>query len=145
MFTQPWLMYAFAAAVAAALTNLFGRIGVERIDSTFATTVRSGVMLLFLVLVCTYRGLWHHSRNLNSLGLSMIVLSGLAGATSWLMGFKALSMAEGTVWRVGSIDKLSVPIAALLAFFFFKERPLPVNWLGLGLIALGGALSAWKP
>lgn len=144
MLNQPWLIYAFGAAVAAALTNIFGRIGVARIDSTFATTVRSAVMLLFLLAVCTKLDRWQHWRSLNRTALTMIVLSGLAGATSWLMGFKALSMAEGTIWRVSAIDKLSVPLAAVLAAVFLMERPSAVNWLGLALIAAGGWLAAWR-
>jgi transporter family protein len=145
MFNQPWLIYAFAAAVAAALTNLFGRVGMRGIDSTFATTVRSAVMFLFLLIVCTKLDRWQHWQKLNRLAVLMIVLSGLAGATSWLMGFKALSLAEGTVWRVGAIDKLSVPIAAVLAALLLNERPAGINWIGLCLIAVGGALAAWKP
>src|SRR5277367_6486254 len=109
MFTQPWLIYAVAAAVAAALTNLFARVGMSQIDSIFATTLRSGVMLLFTLAVCTRLGRWEHWRSLNRQSIIFITLSGVAGATSWLMGFKALSLASGTIWHVSSIDKLSVP------------------------------------
>jgi transporter family protein len=144
MLTQPWLIYALAAAAAAALTNLLGRFGVQRIDSTFATTLRSAVMFLFMLAVCSRFGKWRHWRDLDHLALTMIILSGIAGATSWLMGFKALSMATGTVWRVGSIDKLSVPLAAVAAAIVFGERPTPVNWVGIALIATGGALAAWR-
>jgi transporter family protein len=144
MFTQPWLPYAIAAAIAAALTNILGRIGVGKLDSTFATTVRSAVMFLFMLAACTQLGKWGHWRSLNRFGLMMIILSGIAGATSWLMGFKALSIASGTVWRVGAIDKMSVPLAAVLAVLFLNERPLPINWLGIALIAAGGCLAAWK-
>jgi transporter family protein len=145
MSSQPWLIYALAAAAAAALTNLLGRVGVSHVDSTFATTIRSSVMFAFLLIVSTRLGKWQHWRQLDHFGLTMIVLSGIAGATSWLMGFKALSMASGTVWRVGSIDKLSVPIAAVVAFLVLGERPAGVNWIGIALIAVGGALAAYRP
>jgi len=145
MFNQPWLIYAFGAALAAALTNIFGRIGVSKIDSTFATTVRSGVMLLFMLAVCTRLGKWEHWRQLNGRALTMIILSGIAGATSWLLGFKALSMTSGKVWRIGAIDKLSVPIAAVTAAILLGEQPAGINWVGIALIAAVGCLAAYKP
>lgn len=144
-FNQPWLIYALAAAVAAALTNLFARVGMSQIDSIFATTLRSAVMLLFTLAVCTQLGRWGHWRSLDRKSIVFITLSGIAGATSWLMGFKALSLASGYVFRVGSIDKLSVPLAAVLAVVFLNERPLAINWAGIALIALGGWLTSWKP
>lgn len=145
MFQQPWLYYALAAAGAAALTNVFARIGMADLDSVFATTVRSAVMLIFLLIVCTQLGRWQHWRNVDRLSLTMIILSGVAGATSWMMGFKALSLAQGMVYRVGAIDKMSVPLAVVLALVFLGERPAAINWLGILLIAAGGCLAAWKP
>jgi len=144
MFTQPWIVYAALAAVAAALTNIFGRIGVKHIDSTFATTMRSAVMFVFMLAACTRLDRWQHWRQLDSRAAFWIVLSGAAGATSWLFGFKALSLSTGTVWRVGSIDKLSVPLAAVLALIILGEKPGLVNWVGIGLIVCGAWLSALK-
>jgi transporter family protein len=141
---QSWLFYAVLAAVAAAAANLFARVGVSEIDSTFATTIRSVVMVSFMLIVCTWVGRWHHWEKLNGVAMTMIVLSGLAGATSWLFGFKALSLAEGMVYRVSAIDKLSVPIAVVLAVIFLRERPLAVNWMGIGLIAVGAYLVTIK-
>ena len=66
----------------------------------------------------------------------MIALSGLAGATSWLFGFKALDVG-GQVSQVAPIDKLSVPLAAVLAFFLLRDRPSVINWAGIVLITFG--------
>ena len=77
-----------------------------------------------------------------ALGPVAIALSGLAGTISWLFGFKALASPGGDVSRVMPIDKLSVPLAAILAFAFLRERPSAWNWIGIVLIAFGAYLSA---
>ena len=141
MTDNRWLYYAILAAISAAFVSIFAKIGMKDIDSTVATTVRSAVMLVFLVCVCTAQNMWHHLPKIRGWAVVMIALSGLAGATSWLFGFKALAVG-GQVSQVSPIDKLSVPLAAVLAFFVLRDRPSAVNWGGIVLIAFGAYLAS---
>ena len=113
MVQQKWLLYAIFAALSASLVNIFAKVGMEGIDPTLATTVRAAIMLVFLAAVCFGQELWGNLSAIHSKALLMIALSGLAGALSWLFGFKALAVG-GQVTQVGPIDKLSVPLAAIL-------------------------------
>jgi transporter family protein len=70
----------------------------------------------------------------------MIVLSGAAGAASWLFYFRAVQL--GDVSKVAPIDKLSMPLAIILAAVVLGERPTLVNWLGVGLIVAGAYFAA---
>lgn len=137
-----WLTYAILSAVAAALVGVFGKIGMKDVDSTLATTLRSVVMTVFLVAVCSVMKLWNRSGSISisSKGLWMIVLSGIAGAVSWLFYFKAIQV--GTVSQVAPIDKLSMPLAVILAVIVLGDRPTAMNWAGVGLIAVGAYLAA---
>ena len=138
-----WLIYAFLSAFAASLVGIFGRIGVARIDDNLATTVRSAIMTLMLLAFATAVGAWDKLSQLKApRPILAIILSGAAGATSWIFYFKALKAAE--VSKVAPIDKLSMPLGILLAVLFLKERPTPVNWLGIALI-VGGAYLATVP
>ena len=141
MVQQKWLLYAIFAAVSASLVNIFAKVGMEGIDPTLATTVRAAIMLVFLAAVCFGQELWGNLSAIHSKALLMIALSGLAGALSWLFGFKALAVG-GQVTQVGPIDKLSVPLAAILAFLILRDRPSGMNWLGIALIAFGAYLTA---
>ena len=141
MVQQKWLIYAIFAALSASLVNIFAKVGMEGIDPTLATTVRAAIMLVFLAAVCFGQELWGNLSTIHSKALLMIALSGLAGALSWLFGFKALAVG-GQVTQVGPIDKLSVPLAAILAFIILRDRPSGVNWLGILLIAFGAYLTA---
>jgi transporter family protein len=128
------------SALAAAFVGILGKVGMKEVDSNLATAVRSVVMTAFLV------GFWLTTGNLTKLqslhgrAIGMIALSGLAGALSWLFYFKALQV--GTVSQVAPIDKLSMPLAVLLAVILLRERPSAVNWCGILLIAVGALLAA---
>jgi transporter family protein len=135
-----WLVYALLSAAAAALVPIFGKLGMKEADDTLATTVRSGVMTLVLLVIATVLGSWSKVSTLSGKAMGMIVLSGLAGATSWLFYFKAVRVGEVT--RVAPIDKLSMPLAIILAALLLGERPSAVNWTGVALIVAGAYLAA---
>ena len=140
MTAQPWLLYALLSALCASLVAIFGKVGVKGIDSTLATGVRSVVMTVFLVGICAARGLFGGLSSLRPLPIVMLVLSGLAGAGSWIFYYRALQVGE--VAQVAPIDKLSMPLAVVLAVIIFGDRPGAVNGLGIALMVAGGYLAA---
>ncbi|SMQ77439.1 transporter family protein [Bacillus sp. OV166] len=138
-----WLVFALLSAISAALVSVFGKLGLQNIDANTATAIRAIIMAIFLMGVVIFEG------NLGKIPgiigekrtLLFIVLSGVAGATSWLFYFMALKV--GKVSQVATVDKLSVVIATLLAIFFFGEKLSLVNGIGVALIALGVIMTAW--
>jgi transporter family protein len=141
---QTWILYALGAAAAAALTGIFAKIGTEGIDSTMATAVRAIVGAFYLTLVATALGKWPHLKNLNLKATAMFILAGLAGSTSWLLQYKAYAIG-GPVSKMAAIDKLSVPMAVILAVIFLRERLFPINWAGVILVVIGAYLVAYSP
>jgi transporter family protein len=135
-----WLLYAVLSALAASLVAIFAKLGMQKVDATFATAIRSIVMTALLLIVCTMSGLWSKLPELKGRPLLMIVLSGAAGAASWLFYFRAVQL--GDVSKVGPIDKLSMPLAIILAALVLGERPTIVNWLGVAIIVVGAYLAA---
>ncbi len=137
-----WLIYALLSAVAASLVAIFGKIGLKNIDSNTATAIRAIVMAVFLILVVTFQG------NLNKIGSIVtdrkaflwIVLSGIAGATSWLFYFLAIQ--NGKVSQVVPIDKLSVVLSTVFAVLFLGEKVSGLGIIGVILIAAGGIIVA---
>jgi transporter family protein len=114
--------------------------GAAEIDSNLATAVRSVVMTVFLVAVCSLLGVWSKIGTLHGKAILMIVLSGMAGAISWLFYFRAIQI--GKVSQVAPIDKLSMPFAVVLAVLILRDRPSTLNWLGVLLIVAGGYLAS---
>jgi Predicted membrane protein len=137
-----WLVYALLSAVMAALVAIFGKIGLKGLDANAATAIRSVIMAAFLVAVVFVQGKTGQLSEIlaNRKALLFIVLSGTAGALSWLFYFIALK--NGKVSQVGPIDKLSVVFAVVLALIFLGEKVSLVNGIGIGLIAIGAVLAA---
>ena len=138
-----WLVYALLSAVCAALVAILGRVGVKSVDANVGTMLRSVVMTLSLLAFVTATRGWDKLPKLASVPVLMLLLAGLAGAASWLFYFNALRLAD--VSRVAPIDKLSTVIAVLLAVVLLRERPAPVNWVGIALMVAGAYLVALRP
>lgn len=144
MVNVVWFVFALLSAVFAALVAIFGKIGLAGIDSNTATAIRAVVMALFLICVVLVQGKMDVVSEIltNHKALTFIILSGIAGALSWLFYFVALKM--GTVNQVVAIDRLSIVFAIVFALIFLGEKLDLKSWIGAGLISAGAILIAWK-
>lgn len=134
MMTQnTWVYFALASAFFAALTAIFGKIGVADINSNLATFIRTVVILILIAGIVTVRGEWETPKQMPRLSIAMLVASGIATGLSWLCYYRALQL--GDVSRVAPIDKLSILLVILLSVLFLGES---LSWK----VLLGGALMA---
>ncbi|NVO17424.1 MAG: EamA family transporter [Rhodoplanes sp.] len=137
-----WQFWALLAAVFAALTAIFAKIGVEAVNSDFATFVRTGVILGVLAAILYATGQWQAPGTVPGRTWLFLALSGLATGGSWLCYFRALKLGDAA--RVAPIDKLSVVLVAVFGAAFLGERLSAANWLGVALIAGGAVLVAYR-
>lgn len=137
-----WQFWAVLSACFAALTAIFAKVGVEDVGSDYATFVRTAVVLLALAAILTATGGWQSRGTFSLRSAFFLVLSGLATGASWVCYFRALKLGEAS--RVAPIDKLSVVLVAVFGVVFLGERLAPSNWLGIGLIAAGAVLVAYR-
>lgn len=135
-----WRIFAFGSAFFAAVTAIFGKIGVSEINSDLATFVRTAVILLVTALLLFARHEWQRLDSLSAKGLVFLVLSGVATGLSWLCYYRALQ--TGPASRVAPIDKLSVVLVVLFAVAFLGERLTWKAGLGGMLITVGAVLMA---
>lgn len=137
-----WFFWALASAVFAALTAIFAKVGLQGVDSDFATFVRTVVILAALSLFLTYAHKWQSPWELTARNWGFLVLSGLATGASWLAYFKALQLGDAS--KVAPVDKFSLVLVALMAVVFLKERPGAQDWFGIALVAAGVMVLALK-
>jgi bacterial/archaeal transporter family protein len=137
---QSWLMWALLSAVFAALTAIFAKIGLQGVDSDFATLLRTLVIVAVLALFVTAAGKWSNPWHLASKTLMFLTLSALATGASWVCYYRALQLGQAA--KVAPIDKLSVVLVALLAVAFLGERPSIKDWSAIGMITAGVVLLA---
>lgn len=139
-----WIFYAFLSAGFAGLVAIFGKIGIQNIDSTLATTVRSMIMAGFLVILSLGLGKFNVQMLSEIKGKDwlFITLAGISGAMSWLFYFFALK--NGNAGAVSAIDRLSIIFVVIFAAMFLGESLGWKTGLGAGLIALGAYLITMK-
>lgn len=137
-----WILFALLAALFASLVSLFGKVGLQNIDSTLATTIRSVIMAGFLVITSFAFGKFETIKDVDKKTLFFIALSGIAGATSWLFYFLSLKM--GPAGAVAALDKLSIVFVVVLAGLFLGEGLTWKLLIGSLLIAGGAVLIAFK-
>lgn len=133
-----WKIYALGSAVFAAMTAVFGKIGVSEMNSNLATFLRTIVILVFSAAFVTFRGDWQKPEQLSSRGVLFLILSGLATGLSWLCYYRALQL--GPASKVAPVDKLSVVLVVLFALAFLGEK---ITWkvgLGTAFVGLGAIL-----
>ena len=130
-----WWIFALLSAVFAALTSILAKVGIEDVDSTLATAIRTvavvGMSWLMVFITNTQSGISSISKK----SWIFLILSGLATGASWLCYYKAIQM--GDVSKVVPIDKLSVLFTLILAFIFLHEEFNVKSLIGSILITAG--------
>lgn len=137
-----WQFWALLSAGFAALTAIFAKVGVENVNSDFATLIRTAVILLVIAAIVMATGQAQPLGSISGRTYIFLALSGLATGASWLCYFRALKLGQAA--QVAPIDKLSVVLVAVFGVIFLGERLSLANWLGVTLIAAGAVLVSYR-
>jgi len=133
-----WVVFALLSAIFAALTSILAKVGLNGVDSTLATAIRTVVVVVMswgMVFLANAQG---GIPDISKRSWIFLILSGLATGISWLCYYKALQM--GQVSKVIPIDKLSVVFTLVLAFVFLHEEMTAKSLIGCALIGAGALL-----
>ena len=139
---ESWQLFALGSALFAALTAIFGKLGVAEINSNLATFIRTIVILMVTALIVSLRDEWRAPSSISAKTLVFLLLSGIATGLSWLCYYRALQL--GPVSMVAPVDKLSVALVVVLAFFVLGETPSTQTLIGAGLIVTGSLVMLLK-
>ena len=138
MEKRMWFVFALGSSIFAALTSILAKIGIDGVNATLATAIRTAVVLVMswgMVFLTNPQG---GIGEISQRSWLFLVLSGLATGASWLCYYKALQI--GDVAKVVPIDKLSVVITMVLAAAILHEQFTAKSIFGCGLIAIGTLL-----
>lgn len=137
---RSWLVYAVLSAVFAALTSIFGKIGIENVESNLGTAIRTVVVLVMAWLMVSAEGKSDKLYCIPRSEMFYIIISGFATGASWLCYYRALQ--DGLTGVVVAVDKLSIIVSVAFAYFVFGERLTVRALAGLVLIVAGTLLLA---
>ena len=130
-----WFFFAILSAVFAALTSILAKIGIEGVPSNLATAIRTVVVILMAWAMVFLTNSQTEIVNISRKSWLFLILSGLATGASWLCYYKALQMGNAT--EVSAVDKFSLVITLVLAFFFLQDVLTFKTIIGCILITIG--------
>ena len=130
-----WFFFALLSAVFAALTSILAKIGIEGVPSNLATAIRTAVVILMAWAMVFLTNSQTEIVNISKKSWLFLILSGLATGASWLCYYKALQMGNAT--EVSAVDKFSLVITLVLAFFFLQDILTFKTIVGCILITIG--------
>ena len=87
-----WLIFACGSAIFAGVTAVLAKIGMQHINPTVATALRTGVVLLFSWLLVLLTGAISGIGAIFGKTFLFLILSGCATGASWLCYFQALQL-----------------------------------------------------
>lgn len=137
------IFYAFLSAIFAALVTIFAKIGLKNIDPTLATSIRAVIMALFLVgfVTITSKISLEGLKSIETKDWLLIILSGVAGAISWIFYFIALQTSKDNTSQIAAIDRLSLVFIFIFALIFLKEKFDIKILVGIWFMVLGAILT----
>ena len=130
-----WIIYALLSLLFSALTPIFGKAGINNIESNLGSAVRTFVVVIAAIIILIVKNEVSEFKNINKSEIKYIIISGITGGSSWLLYYKALQ--TGITSAVSAIDKLSLLVAIILSYFIFDEKMNKKTILGLILILTG--------
>ncbi|MDR2854730.1 MAG: EamA family transporter [Methanomicrobiales archaeon] len=130
-----WVFYALLAALFAALTSIFAKIGIEDVNSNLATAIRTVVVLVMAWGIVFATGKYNEIADITQRSWLFLILSGCATGLSWLFYYKALQLGDAS--KVVPVDKFSVVISMVLAFVLLGEVVNTKTIIGGLLITIG--------
>ncbi len=135
-----WLFFAILASATAALAVVFSKAGLKNINPNVGFALQSVLILVISWSAVMFQKASAEFHKIDKRTWIFISCAGVATCLSSLFQFKALK--EGNAGVVTSIERSSLVITIILAFFFLKEK---ITWqlaVGALLIVAGAILIA---
>jgi transporter family protein len=120
---ERWVVYAIISALFAGFTSVIAKQGLIGISAELGLTIRTLFVCAFVLVFALLAVTPNELRSLQKINYIWLGLSGITTAGSWIFYYKALKV--GDVATVALIDKGSVLIAILLAWWLLKEA---ITW-----------------
>lgn len=135
-----WLVFAVLSALFASLTSIFGKVGIENVESNLGTALRTAVVLVMAWIIVFLQKKQSEIKNIDKRSWVFLILSGFTTGASWLCYYGALHDEAAKVSVVVPIDKLSILVTVSFSYIFLKEKLTKKAFAGLVLITLGTLL-----
>lgn len=132
---ERWIIYAFISMCFAGFTAVIAKQGLVGISAELGLTLRTIFVCAFIIIFGLFTIAPSEIKLIQKTNYIWLFLSAITTAGSWIFYYKALKM--GDVATVAFIDKGSVVVSVLLAWWLFKEVITLRMFIGAILIIAG--------
>ena len=132
---ERWVVYAIISMLFAGFTSVVAKQGLVGISAELGLTVRTIFVCIFVLVFAAMAVDPAEIKSLQKVNYGWLAVSAITTAGSWIFYYKALKV--GDVATVALIDKGSVVIAILLAWWLLKEAITLRLIIGALLIVAG--------
>jgi transporter family protein len=139
---EKWVVYAFVSMFFAGFTSVIAKMGLSGISAELGLTIRTLFVAVFIIMFAIAVVPKEQISEVSTTNLFWLGLSGVTTALSWVFYYKAIK--DGDVATVALIDKGSVVIAMLLAWWLLKEVITLRMLVGAAFIVAGLLIIAKK-
>jgi transporter family protein len=113
MESYNWVFFGLLSAFSTALITVFGKLGIDNIDTTLAATIRAVITAIILIAIFISSGKTALVKSVDNYSLILILLSGVVYAFSWVVYFIALK--NGPALKVDALDWVSILFVLMMA------------------------------
>ncbi len=139
---ERWVLYAIISMLFAGFTAVVAKQGLVGISAELGLTVRTLFVCVFVLVFAAMAVNPAEIKSLQKVNYAWLALSAITTAGSWIFYYKALKM--GDIATVALIDKGSVLVAMLLAWWLLKEMLTLRMIIGAILVMAGIMIIAKK-
>lgn len=137
-----WILYAIASMFFAGLTSVIAKFGLKNVPSDLGLAIRTTMVFVLIWMNAIVLKRTKYMGDFTKKDIIFLCISGVTTTLSWIFYYRAIKIGDVSV--VASIDKASLVITIILAFFFLKEPITPKVLLGAGLITAGTLVLVFK-
>lgn len=137
---KPWVLFAVISMVFAGFTSVIAKMGLSGISGELGLTVRTVFVFAFVLVFAVFAVERTEVATLTPSNFLWLGLSGVTTSLSWIFYYKALK--QGEVSTIALIDKGSMVVAVILAYFLLKEQITAKTLTGGALMIIGLLLVA---
>ena len=136
------VLYALICMFFAGLTSILAKYGLKEVSGDVALIIRTVIIVIIVWVNVFLFDSVSALRNISRHSYTFLILSGITTSFSWIFYYKAIKI--GNVSEVAIIDKGSIVITLLLAFFILKEPFTPRVAVGGSCVLAGIIIMAFK-
>jgi transporter family protein len=139
---KPWIIYALVSMLFAGCTSVIAKLGLVGITAELGLTVRTVFVFAFVLAFAAATVPLNALGTLTRTNLLWLAVSAATTTVSWIFYYKAIKVGE--VSTVALIDKGSMVVAVLLAWWLLREQITARTLVGAALMLAGLLVIAKK-